>query len=147
MDEPEEQTPQAPSKSGDRDRDADARDAHADQSDMNANLQAWLNDDDASGQAHHERRAAAQGRTTAQGERRSAAAQRSAEPADEVDIEVRIDDTWLPGYLYARDWRKNLGGHWQCFVYYVATDPTGRTASRTGYFNDNNIRQVSASGR
>ena len=50
-----------------------------------------------------------------------------------------MDGAWWPGYLYARDWRKDLAGHWQCFVHYVATDPpdpTGRATTRAGYFND-----------
>lgn len=146
MDERKDETPRSLSKSDDRDRDADALDAAADQHDMSANLASWLTDDDASGEAHRGRKSARQGRTKARAERRSAAGQRSAQPAHEVDVEVRIGDTWCPGYLYAHHWRKNLAGHWQCFVSYVAvdpTDPTGRAVTRAGYFDDNDIRQVS----
>ena len=113
---------------------------------MNADLASWINDDDASGEGQRGRQSARQDRTQARADRRSAAGQRARQPAQEVDVEVRIDGTWWPGYLYDHHWRKNLAGRWQCFVSYVAVDPvhpSGRATTRSGYFNDNDIRQIS----
>ena len=147
VDEPKEDSPDTSSSSADeRDRNADALDAEADRHDDRVNLNSWLNDE--SGQAYGERKSAAQSRARARPDRSPVAEQRSAQTVDEVDVEVRVGDTWWPGYLYRRDWRKNLEGHWQCFVCYTAPDPTEpgvRAAPRNGYFNDDNIRPLRAS--
>ena len=46
--------------------------------------------------------------------------------------------------VHAHHWRKDLAGHWPCFVSYVAIGPTGRSVTRAGHDNDHDIRQVSA---
>lgn len=75
------------SMSDERDRRADAGDAAAARADMGANLRDWLHDDDKTGAAQDQRRAAARDRDTARAARRSDAAERSARSARQIDVD------------------------------------------------------------
>lgn len=63
----------------------------------------------------------------------------SAEP--EVDVEVSVDDTWWPGYLFRRDWHETTQGRWVCFVRFNTWgSPEGRIENRARHFEEDHIR-------
>ena len=58
----------------------------------------------------------------------------------ETDVEVLVDDTWWPGYLYRHDWRKTSDGHLVCLVRFTTRAPDGRMENRASRFDEEHIR-------
>jgi hypothetical protein len=66
----------------------------------------------------------------------------------EVDVEVLVDDTWWPGYLYLRDWQETTQGRWVCFVRFNTWEsPEGRIENRARHFNEDHIRPAKLPAR
>ena len=59
----------------------------------------------------------------------------------EVDVEVLVDDTWWPGYLYHRDWQETTPGRWACFVRFNTWEsPDGPIENLARHFDEAHIR-------
>jgi hypothetical protein len=57
----------------------------------------------------------------------------------EVDVEVLVDDTWWPGYLFRSDWRKASQGPSVCLVRFTTRTPEG-LENRARQFDEVHIR-------
>ena len=57
---------------------------------------------------------------------------------DDVEVEVRVDGVWYPGWLDPQYWRKTRDGRWEGYVRWA----TGLAENRLGYFHQADIRKV-----
>jgi hypothetical protein len=57
---------------------------------------------------------------------------------DDIEVEVRVDGEWWPGWLDPDYWRKSRDGRWQGFVQWSK----GPAESRFGFFDADDIRRV-----
>ena len=60
----------------------------------------------------------------------------------EVDVEVLVDETWWPGYLFRSDWRKVSQGPPVCLVRFTTRSAEGRMENRARHFDENHIRPL-----
>jgi hypothetical protein len=61
---------------------------------------------------------------------------------DDVQVQVRRDGTWYPGWLDPGAWHRDDTGRWRGFVRYC----TGPAENRLGAFDQDDIRKVDDKG-